>query len=148
MSNFEDTPTPTSTTKPRVPCSAKPTDWDLDASGPDEWHRSIETCQRCPVFSQCDNLAQVFAAAGIGPRGMIWAGVAYDNNGRIVLDINQHKNSLVPHGPMRITRRLTSAPPSHQRVSNVLDMTKVKGVHLVIGRRGVARTSPDIGTTD
>ncbi|MEC3920333.1 hypothetical protein [Nocardia sp. CDC160] len=130
MSDFENT----LTTKPRVPCSANPSDWDLDASGPAQWQRSIQTCRHCPVSAQCHDLARGFAKAGIGPRGMIWAGVAYDSNGKIVADINRHRETPVLRGPTRITRRRTNTLPSHH-LSRAPEIPAVTGMHLIMGRR-------------
>ncbi|MFE9328884.1 WhiB family transcriptional regulator [Nocardia sp. NPDC052278] len=148
MSNIEDNQAPRQRTKLRVPCSARPTDWDLDTGGPQEWQQAIETCRQCPVLAQCSDLAQGFTTAGMEPRGVIWAGVPYDDRGRIVVDLNQHKNSLVLRGPTRISRRTVGASPFHRPICESFEVTKVKGVHLTIRRRSHIRALPDTGTSD
>lgn len=141
MSNTEETRASIPCTKPRVPCSTRPSDWDLDASGPNQWQQAIETCQQCPVLSQCRELVQLLSAKGTGPKGMIWAGIAYDSRGRVVLDLNQHNDSAVLHASMKIFRRSPNTISIHSTTREPFDATTVKGVHLVLRRRDHSRTS-------
>ncbi|TLF55274.1 hypothetical protein [Nocardia cyriacigeorgica] len=94
----------------RPPCADLPDNWDLDTGTPAAWHAAVETCSRCPLFLQCRQLAQTLIARGDGPRAMIWAGVAYDNSGNVVENLDRHRAVPLDHKrPMRIIR--TGARP-------------------------------------
>lgn len=89
----------------RPPCADGPNDWDLDAGTPESWRTAVQVCRSCPLLSTCQELAQVFIARGEAPRAVIWAGVAYDNAGRVVDDLDRHRvMSIDQKRPMRITR--------------------------------------------
>ncbi|MBF6175670.1 hypothetical protein [Nocardia blacklockiae] len=116
----------------RPPCADGPDDWDLDVGTPESWRSAIRTCQSCPLFAKCDQLAQALIARGDGPRAMIWAGVAYDSAGRIVENLDRHRAAPIDHKrPLRIIHNgprpvcTEPAPPTPHR-------------RIVLGRRRVA----------
>jgi len=89
----------------RPPCAEMPNDWDLDVGTPDSWRAAVRTCQQCPLFAQCEEMAQGLIERGLGPRAMIWAGVAYDGAGRIVENLDRHRVAALDHKrPLRIIR--------------------------------------------
>lgn len=112
----------------RPPCADVPDSWDLDTGTPDAWHTAVRTCYSCPLIDQCRQLAQSLIRRGDGPRAMIWAGVAYDNSGNIVENLDRHRTVPIDHKrPLRIIRnsprpkRIQSAPTAPRR-------------HIVLGR--------------
>jgi|GEM_PF-6826999 len=118
-----------STAVRRPPCADVPNDWDLDVGTPDSWRTAVQICHACPLFDQCTDLAQDLIERGLGPRAMIWAGVAYDGAGRVVENLDRHRVAAIDHKrPLRIIRngdrpmRTDPAPAAPQR-------------HLVLGRR-------------
>ncbi|MGK8503865.1 hypothetical protein [Nocardia asiatica] len=89
----------------RPPCADVPDNWDMDTGNPDAWRAAVRTCQSCPLLAQCQQLAQSLTARGDGPRAMIWAGVAYDNSGGVIENLDRHRAAPIDHKrPMRIIR--------------------------------------------
>lgn len=89
----------------RPPCADVPDNWDMDTGTPDAWRAAVRTCQNCPLFVQCSQLAQMLTARGDGPRAMIWAGIAYDNSGSVIENLDRHRAAPIDHKrPMRIIR--------------------------------------------
>jgi hypothetical protein len=110
------------------PCAGSPNTWDLDAGTPDSWRTAVATCRSCPLFAECGRQAQALIARGDGPRAVIWAGVAYDNAGKVVENLDGHRtNSVDNRRPLRIIRHgvrpesVEPAPAAPRR-------------HLVLGR--------------
>ncbi|MFF3569876.1 hypothetical protein [Nocardia jiangxiensis] len=105
-----DSPAPTSVTTihgskstRRPPCADGPDDWDMDSGNPDSWRTAVRICAECPLYTNCRELAETLAARGNGPRGMIWAGVAYDSMGKIVENLDRHRVASIDHKrPLRI----------------------------------------------
>ncbi|MFC9437189.1 hypothetical protein [Nocardia sp. NPDC057030] len=82
-----------------------PDDWDLDVGAPDRWKLAVEICQSCPLVARCREFAQSLIERGDAPRGMIWAGVGYDNSGRVVDDLDRYRPTPVDRTrPLRIIR--------------------------------------------
>ncbi|MFI5715829.1 hypothetical protein [Nocardia sp. NPDC051750] len=87
------------------PCASLPDGWDLDSGSPEAWRVAIRTCYGCSLFDQCSKLAQSLIERGDAPRAMIWAGIAYDNSGNVIEDLERHRAVPVDHKrPMRIIR--------------------------------------------
>lgn len=60
--------------------------WDLDIGEAISWFRAVQVCVACPVRKLCTQMrGEMFEASN--PAGVIWAGVAYSETGR-VLDAN------------------------------------------------------------
>ncbi|MBF6209115.1 hypothetical protein K8O92_01490 [Nocardia asteroides] len=77
----------------------------MDTGNPDAWRAAVRTCQSCPLLVQCRQLAQTLTTRGDGPRAMIWAGVAYDNSGSVIENLDRHRAAPIDHKrPMRIIR--------------------------------------------
>ncbi|MEU1985876.1 hypothetical protein [Nocardia sp. NPDC019395] len=113
----------------RPPCAEVPDSWDLDSGTPDAWQSAVHTCYGCPLFEQCKRLAQTLIERGDAPRAMIWAGVAYDNSGNVIENLDRHRTAPIDHKrPMRIIRN-GPRPTAHG--------TAVSGApkrHIVLGR--------------
>ncbi|WP_327146913.1 hypothetical protein [Nocardia sp. NBC_01327] len=93
----------------RPPCADVPNDWDLDVGTPETWRTAVQICRDCPLLADCSRLAKAFIARGDAPRAMIWAGVGYDNVGRVVDDLDRHRIAPIDRSrPMRIIRSGTS----------------------------------------
>ncbi|MFF2554729.1 hypothetical protein ACFVUS_27260 [Nocardia sp. NPDC058058] len=89
---------------------------------------AVEICQTCPLLTQCALLAETFIARGDAPRAMIWAGVGYDNAGKVVENLDRHRIASVDRNrPMRIIR--TGAGPD--RSASALPPPRR---HLVLGQ--------------
>ncbi|MGF6887672.1 hypothetical protein ABIA39_006223 [Nocardia sp. GAS34] len=120
--------TPTSAHR-RPPCAEVPNDWDLDVGTPDSWRTAVMTCQRCPLFAQCEDMAKGLIERGLGPRAMIWAGVAYDGAGRVVENLDRHRVAALDHKrPLRIIR-------NGERPQTSESAPAVPRRRLVLGRR-------------
>ncbi|WP_345497787.1 hypothetical protein [Nocardia callitridis] len=77
----------------------------MDTGSPEAWHAAVQVCGSCPLAAQCTQLVRELIERGDGPRAMIWAGVAYDNSGTIVENLDRHRVTPVGHKrPMRIIR--------------------------------------------
>ncbi|MBO0884965.1 MAG: hypothetical protein J2P17_32450 [Mycobacterium sp.] len=112
----------------RPPCADVPDNWDLDAGTPEAWHSAVRTCLHCPLLTQCQQLAQSLIDRGDGPRAMIWAGVAYDNAGHVVVDLDRHRTVPLDHKrPMRIIR-------NGARPTQISSAPTVPRRHLVLGQ--------------
>lgn len=74
----------------RTPCEREVWRWDLDKGVYPDWVRAQSECASCPVLEQCRGLlARWYPRAGErdqGPQGVIWAGVAYGNQGMPLSD--------------------------------------------------------------
>ncbi|MFB8281089.1 hypothetical protein [Nocardia colli] len=86
-------------------CADRPDDWDLDTGSPEAWRKAIEICTDCPLITQCRELAESLAQRGDAPRAMIWAGVPYDNTGKIVENLDRYRATPLDHRrPLQIIR--------------------------------------------
>ncbi|WP_157121181.1 hypothetical protein [Nocardia miyunensis] len=106
----------------RPPCADGPDNWDMDSGTPDSWRAAVRICSECPLYTNCRELVETLTARGNGPRGMIWAGVAYDAAGKIVENLDRHRVGLIDHKrPLRIIHNgerpvgAESASPAPQR---------------------------------
>ncbi|WP_157762655.1 hypothetical protein [Nocardia yamanashiensis] len=116
------------TSSKRPPCADDPSDWDLDVGTPETWRNAMRVCHDCPLLASCTQLVETFTARGDVPRAMIWAGVPYDNVGRIVEDLDRHRTVPIDHKrPMRIVR--TGAAPARAEPA-----PETPRRHLVLGR--------------
>ncbi|MEC3920672.1 hypothetical protein [Nocardia sp. CDC160] len=107
----------------RPPCVDRPSDWDLDAGTPDAWQAAVQICGSCELLTRCAELAQALIQRGTGPRALVWAGVAYDDAGRVVQDLERYRNTsvderrpirIVHFGPRPVrTEPAQSAPRRH-----------------------------------
>ncbi|MFE7801037.1 hypothetical protein [Nocardia sp. NPDC057440] len=112
----------------RPPCADGPDDWDMDAGNPDSWRTAVGTCRRCPLLAQCEQMVQALIERGDGPRAMIWAGVAYDNSGNVVENLDRHRTAPIDHKrPMQIIRN----GPRQLRTTPALTAPRR---HIVLGR--------------
>ncbi|WP_280442721.1 hypothetical protein [Nocardia brasiliensis] len=92
-------------TAARPACEGMSDDWDLDVGTPLRWKVAVRICQNCPLIDQCREFAQTLIARGDGPRALIWAGVGYDNSGRVVEDLDRYRPMpLDRNRPLRIIR--------------------------------------------
>lgn len=92
---------------PRPPCAERPDDWDLDTGTPDAWRQAVAACRECPLFVECQRMASTLTESGEGPRAMIWAGVGYDNSGKVVQNLDRHRTTPVDRQrPTSIVRTL------------------------------------------
>lgn len=73
------------------PCTDDPTSWDLDASTLTEWVAALRICRNeCPMLRRCQQARQEFLPLAdprrpaFNPKGVIWAGVAYSETGRVL----------------------------------------------------------------
>ncbi|WP_327148032.1 hypothetical protein [Nocardia sp. NBC_01329] len=122
----------------RPPCADVPDSWDLDSGTPESWHTAIRTCYSCPLFEHCSKLAQTLIERGDAPRAMIWAGIAYDNSGNVVENLDRHRAVPIDHKrPMRIIRNgprparpqsAVAAPKRHLVLGHPLKPTETVGV--------------------
>lgn len=108
-------------------CAAGPNDWDLDVGTPESWRAAVQTCKVCPLLEHCGQLARSFIARGDAPRAMIWAGVAYDNAGKVVENLDRHRIAPIDHKrPLRIVR--------HGCTATREEPAPAPRRHLVLGR--------------
>ncbi|WP_280454732.1 hypothetical protein [Nocardia brasiliensis] len=127
ISTTQAEPVPRKTTA-RPACEGMSDDWDLDVGTPIRWKAAVRICSSCPLLAQCEEFAQALIARGDGPRALIWAGVGYDNSGRVVEDLDRYRPMpLDRNRPLRIIRngprpvRTGPAPVAPHR-------------HLILGR--------------
>lgn len=69
------------------PCASVVTgaSWDLDEGDLVAWTRALRICQEhCPVKQLCTQRRQEFYPGADRPAGVIWAGVAYSEAGKIL----------------------------------------------------------------
>lgn len=112
----------------RPPCADDPSDWDLDVGTPASWRAAVQICHTCPLLANCVQLVEKFIARGDVPRAMIWAGVGYDNAGRVVEHLDRHRTTPIDHKrPMRIVRNGASPVCTEPAAS-------APRRHLVLGR--------------
>ena len=58
--------------------------WDLDVGDGQSWIQAIRICaEECPVRTLCTSARREFFPYS-NPQGVIWAGVAYSDTGRIL----------------------------------------------------------------
>ena len=86
------TSTTSASTNWRGPCSgaeqaaardAPHVSWDLDIGESVSWWRAVQMCSDCPVRELCTQMrAEMFPTGN--PSGVIWAGVAYSETGRVL----------------------------------------------------------------
>lgn len=81
-----------------LPCTRDFRDWELEAHGRthglyDRWQAARNTCETCPARRSCKARMRAFyPAAGPdapgrhNPHGVIWAGVAYGDNGQALTE--------------------------------------------------------------
>lgn len=75
-----------------APCARSPEAWDLDAGDLTQWLAALRTCREsCPMLAACVSMRQQLypgsgsaAAPRDNPRAVIWAGVAYSDEGRVL----------------------------------------------------------------
>ncbi|MGW4244736.1 hypothetical protein [Nocardia sp. NPDC004722] len=110
----------------RPPCADGPDHWDLDIGTPETWRAAVQTCHDCPLLASCEQLVQALINRGDNPRAMIWAGIAYDNAGKVVEDLDRHRTVLTDHRrPIRIIR--TGENPRHAEPAPVPQRMLVLG---------------------
>ena len=74
----------------RGPCADDPAGWDLDAGDLIRWLKALRECGQCPVLQRCLQLrAEHWPQADprrpvMNPKSVIWAGVAYSDEGRVL----------------------------------------------------------------
>lgn len=137
MPGLPITPADSALPAPQPPCAARPDNWDLDVGSKKAWHMAISICLNCPMLESCRMSAKELTAQGIGPRSMIWAGVAYNAVGRIVDDIDHyHPPSRTKPSILRIVR--TAAADSNLPTSSPAQAVRR---HFVIGHRNPQSTS-------
>lgn len=57
--------------------------WDLDIGEAISWFRAVQVCIDCPVSKLCTQMrGEMFPTSN--PAGVIWAGVAYSETGRVL----------------------------------------------------------------
>ena len=74
------------------PCASNPRAWDLDAGELVQWLAALRTCREsCPLLAACAGRRQeLYPGSGPtgvprnNPRAVIWAGVAYSDEGRVL----------------------------------------------------------------
>jgi len=74
------------------PCANNPRAWDLDAGDLIQWLAALRTCREsCPLLAACAGLRQqLYPGSGPtgtprdNPRAVIWAGIAYSDEGRVL----------------------------------------------------------------
>ncbi|MFE4455789.1 hypothetical protein ACFROC_00395 [Nocardia tengchongensis] len=116
-------------------CAAGPNDWDLDVGTPDSWRSAVQTCRVCPLLEHCGQLARSFIARGDAPRAMIWAGVAYDNAGKVVENLDRHRIAPIDHKrPLRIVRHGCAATREEPVPATREELAPAPRRHLVLGR--------------
>ena len=75
-----------------TPCASNPEAWDLDAGDLTQWLAALRTCREsCRMLAACVGLRERFypGSGSTGtprdnPRAVIWAGVAYSDEGRVL----------------------------------------------------------------
>lgn len=60
--------------------------WDLDFGDVRSWLRAQRVClEQCPVLQQCEDLRdRLYRPSRRRPAGVIWAGVAYSDSGKVL----------------------------------------------------------------
>ncbi|WP_069159698.1 hypothetical protein [Nocardia altamirensis] len=115
-------------TAARPACEGMSDDWDLDVGTPIRWKVAVRICHSCPLLSQCQEFAQTLIARGDAPRALIWAGVGYDNSGRVVDDLDRYRPLPIDRNrPLRIIRN--GARPIRSEPAPVAPHR-----HLILGR--------------
>ena len=74
------------------PCASNPEAWDLDAGDLVQWLAAIRTCrEECPLLTACvERRQKLYPSSGLkgspgdNPRAVIWAGIAYSDEGRVL----------------------------------------------------------------
>lgn len=108
----EGIPLQTPTPARRPPCADHPDTWDLDTGSPELWHLAVRVCGDCPLLLECGQLVETLISRGEGPRAMIWAGIGYDNGGKIVENLDRYRSTPGDsRRPLRIIR--TGGEPVH-----------------------------------
>ncbi|WP_228002930.1 hypothetical protein [Nocardia australiensis] len=110
----------------------------MDAGTPESWRAAVTTCRACPLLAQCEQLVEMLIGRGDAPRAMIWAGVAYDNTGNVVENLDRHRIMPTDHKrPMQIIRNgprefhsapAITAPRRHLVLGRALKPTGTAGV--------------------
>lgn len=57
--------------------------WDLDIGDLTAWFRAADACNGCPFLAACLAQRREFFPSS-NPAGVIWAGVAYSETGRVL----------------------------------------------------------------
>lgn len=125
----------------RPPCADNPDTWDLDTGSPDLWRVATQICHECPLRAECQTLAETLISRGEGPRAMIWAGIGYDNAGKIVLNLERYRGApSESRRPLRIIR--TGTEPTRSELTFAAPARRI-----VLGRQSPLRL-PRTGTDD
>ncbi|MQY23875.1 hypothetical protein [Nocardia macrotermitis] len=112
----------------RPSCADGPNDWDLDVGTPDSWRAAVRICQECPLLNDCAESVRTLTDRGMGPRSMIWAGVAYDATGRVLENLDRHRITPLDHKPpLRIIRH-------SERPRGTENAPAAPRRHLILGR--------------
>ncbi|MCU1648181.1 MAG: hypothetical protein JWN03_8456 [Nocardia sp.] len=119
----------------RPPCADRPGDWDLDAGTPDTWQAAVRICGTCDLLTRCAELAQTLIERGAGPRASVWAGVAYDDTGRVIEKLERYRNTSIDE---RRPVRIVHFGPRPARTDSV---PRAPHRHLVLGSRVLRSTS-------
>ena len=75
-------PSPPARTQPRPARES----WDLDAGDVQSWMRAQRVClEQCPFLTACqERRDKLYPHPARNPAGVIWAGVAYSETGRVL----------------------------------------------------------------
>lgn len=97
------------------PCARDPKAWDLDAGDLIQWLAALRTCREsCPLLAACARLrAHLYPGSGLSgvsrdnPRAVIWAGVAYSDEGRALTPDSLRNLAARRRGTAQRTRAST-----------------------------------------
>ena len=76
------------------PCARNPAGWDLDAGTLEQWVAAMLQCLDCPMLVRCREVRDEFwpnadpRQPAHNPRGVILAGVAYSESGRVLDNVS------------------------------------------------------------
>ncbi|MEV6280202.1 hypothetical protein [Nocardia sp. NPDC051832] len=113
----------------RPSCADAPGNWDLDIGTPDIWRAAVEVCASCPLLGECRELVTALLERGEGPRAMIWAGVGYDSQGKVIENLDRHRTGV---GDLQRPLRIIRTGPLVPQQESVVPVPRRR---LVLGRR-------------